>query len=89
MAQVTITARVEEEDKINFDAFCSAIGMSVSTAIGELIKMALRERQIPCEISQAEDPFFQPANQAYVLKSVQELRNGKGHVHELIEVDNE
>ena len=89
MAQVTIIANVDEEDKINFDAFCSTIGMSVSTAINELIKMALREKRIPSEISPSQDPFFHPVNQACVLKSVQELRAGKGKVHELIEVDNE
>ena len=89
MAQVTITARVDEEDKINFDAFCAAVGVSVSAAINDLIKMALRENRLPSETSQPQDPFFQPANQAYVLKSVQELRAGKGKVHDLIEVGDE
>ena len=41
------------------------------------------------EEDKLRDPFFQPANQAYVLKSVQELRKGKGKSHELIEVDDE
>ena len=35
------------------------------------------------------DPFFSESNMAHVRKSVQELRAGKGTVHELIEVDDE
>lgn len=35
------------------------------------------------------DPFFSDENMAYVKKSVQELREGKGTPHELIEVDDE
>ena len=33
----------------------------------------------------ALDPFYSPENQAYVLKSVSELHEGKGSVHELID----
>ncbi len=35
------------------------------------------------------DPFFSEANMAYVKKSVQELKAGKGAAHELIEVADE
>lgn len=88
MALSTLTARVEEADKANFDSFCSSVGLTTSAAINLYVKAVLRERRIPFEIRQ-EDPFFSPENQAYVLKSVEELRNGKGTVHELIEVDDE
>ena len=33
----------------------------------------------------SHDPFYDPINQAYILKSIKELREGKGTVHELIE----
>ena len=89
MAQATLTARVDEKDKINFDAFCSNVGLNTSTAINLFVKAVLRERRIPFEISQAPDPFYSEENQAYVMKSIQELRAGKGHAHELIEVDDE
>ena len=36
-----------------------------------------------------EDPFFTSENQTYVLKSVNELRAGKGTAHELIEAADE
>ena len=35
------------------------------------------------------DPFFSESNMSHVKKSVQELRAGKGTVHEMIEVDEE
>ena len=89
MAQATVTARVDENDKRAFDAFCSDVGLNTSTAINLYIKAVLREHRIPFEISQAPDPFYSEQNQAYVLKSVQELRNGGGTPHELIEVPDE
>jgi DNA-damage-inducible protein J len=53
------------------------------------VKAVLRERRIPFEITQASDPFYSASNQEYVMKSVNELRAGKGTSHELIEVDDE
>lgn len=89
MAQATITARVDEKDKAGFDAFCSNVGLNTSTAINLFVKAVLRENRIPFEISQSSDPFYSAENLAYIKKSVQELREGKGTAHELIEVDDE
>ena len=89
MALSTITARVDERDKANFDAFCSSVGLNTSTAINLFVKAVLRQNRIPFEISQNSDPFYSFQNQAYVMKSLNELREGKGTVHELIEVDDE
>jgi DNA-damage-inducible protein J len=89
MAQATITARVDEQDKIDFDAFCSSVGLNTSAAINLYVKAVLRERRIPFDIAQKADPFYSEANQAYLMKSVRELRSGKGQPHELIEVEDE
>lgn len=86
MAQATITARVDERDKERFDAFCSNVGLNTSSAINLFVKTVLRENRIPFEISCDTDIFYSKANIAYVEKSVRELREGKGHPHELIEV---
>lgn len=88
MALSTLTARVDEKDKLSFDAFCSSVGLTSSAAINIYVKAVLRERRIPFEIRQ-EDPFFSAENQEYVLKSVNELRTGKGGAHELIETDDD
>ena len=89
MALATITARVDEKDKIRFDTFCSNVGLNTSTAINLFVKAVLRENRIPFEIAQTPDPFFSEVNLAYVKKSVEELKAGKGISHELIEVDDE
>ncbi|MCM1127740.1 MAG: type II toxin-antitoxin system RelB/DinJ family antitoxin [Lachnospiraceae bacterium] len=89
MAQSTLTARVDTQDKMAFDSFCSSVGLNTSTAINLFVKAVLREHRIPFEIMQNPDPFYNSANQAYIMKSVEELRAGKGKAHELIEVDDE
>ena len=78
-----------KKDKASFDAFCSNVGLNTSTAINLFVKAVLRENRIPFEISHAPDPFFSETNMAYVKKSVQELKAGKGKAHELIEVNDE
>lgn len=87
MAQSTITVRVDERDKIDFDAFYSNVGLNTSVAINLFVKAVLRENRIPFTITQSADPFYSEANQSYLMKSIQELHAGKGKVHELIEAD--
>ncbi len=89
MAQATITARVDAKDKVDFDAFCSHVGLNTSTAINLFVKAVLRENRIPFEIAQTPDPFFTEPNLSHVKKSVYELRSRKGIAHELIEEEDE
>ena len=86
-ATMTVSVDVDEYERERFHEFCAAAGMDVSTAFRMFVKAALRENRIPFEIS--GDPFFSPVNQARVLKSMRELREGKGTAHELIEVEDE
>lgn len=88
MALATLTARVDEADKSAFDSFCSSVGLTASAAINMYVKTVLREHRIPFEIRQ-DDPFYAASNQAYIMKSVAELRAGKGQAHDLIEADDE
>lgn len=86
MALSTITARVDDKDKTAFDAFCNSVGLTTSAAINLFVKRVNLLHRIPFDISDyPDDPFFNPSNQAYVIKSVNELKEGKGTVHELIE----
>ncbi|MBD5142942.1 MAG: type II toxin-antitoxin system RelB/DinJ family antitoxin [Ruminococcus sp.] len=89
MAQTTISARIDENDKVAFDRFCDDVGLSTSAAISIFVKAVLRERRIPFEITQSSDPFYSISNQEHLMKSIRELREGKGTAHELIEVDDE
>ena len=74
MAQAAIAADVDAEDKARFEAVCSAAGLDAFSGI-------------PFPFEQPVDPFFGEHNLSYVKKSVQELRDGKGTAHELIEAD--
>ena len=88
MALSTLTARVEDYDKVTFDDFCSSVGLTTSAAINLYVKVVVRDRKIPFEIKQ-KDIFYSSANQAHLVKSVKQLEDGKGTIHELIEADDE
>ena len=47
MAQTSINIRIDEELKKQFDAFCSDIGMSMTTAFCVFAKTVVREKRIP------------------------------------------
>ena len=86
MALATLTSRVDELDKAAFDDFCSSVGLTSSAAINMYVKVVVRDRKLPFEVKQI-DPFFSATNQAHLLKSIQQLNEGKGTAHELIEDD--
>lgn len=85
MAQATISARVDSNDKTAFDSFCNDVGISSSTAINMFIKAVLREHRIPFSIN--NDLFYSESNMAFLREGVQALNSGKGTLHELIEED--
>lgn len=73
MAQTNVNIRMDEELKKQFDAFCSDIGMSMTTAICVFAKKAVRERRIPFEITADNDPFYSSANMERLKKSVAQM----------------
>ena len=89
MAQTMVNFRMDADLKKSMEQTCQEMGMSMTTAFTIFATKVSREKRIPFEIAQPSDPFFSEANLAYVKKSVQELREGKGSAHELIEVDDE
>lgn len=89
MAQTTLSIRMDENVKKQFDAFCSEVGMNTSVAINLFAKAVLREGKIPFEISVNDDPFYSDANKARLKKSIDALNAGKGSAHELIGEDDD
>ena len=89
MALTTLTARVDQKDKVKFDEFCSDVGLNTSIAINLFVKAVLREKRIPFDIAQSQDPFYSESHLNYIKKSVKEVKEGKGKSHELIEVKDE
>ena len=85
MAQTNINIRMDAELKKQFEAFCSDIGMSMTTAFCVFAKKAVRERRIPFEIT--ADPFYSEANMRYLDRVIADIESGKAKLteHELIE----
>ncbi|MCI6067674.1 MAG: type II toxin-antitoxin system RelB/DinJ family antitoxin [Galactobacillus timonensis] len=83
MAQANINIRMDEDLKKQFEAFCSDIGMSMTTAFCVFAKTAVRERRIPFEISAANDPFYSPNNMKRLKKSIAEMEKTGGTIHEV------
>lgn len=51
MANTTISIRMDADLKRQFEAFCSDMGMTMTTAFTVFAKKAVREYRIPFEIS--------------------------------------
>ena len=83
MVQKKVTIRMDEDLKKQFEAFCSDIGMSMTTAFCVFAKTAVRERRIPFEISTENDPFYSPTNMARLKKSIAQMEATGGTVHEV------
>jgi len=59
--------------------------MNASVAINLFAKAVLREKRIPFKIAAPSfDPFYSPANQARLARSLEQLNRGQGVAHELI-----
>ena len=50
MSQATISIRVDQTLKKNFDALCEDFGISTTAAFNVFMKTVVRERRIPFEI---------------------------------------
>ena len=87
MAQTNINIRMEENLKKEFDKFCSAVGMTMTTAFCIFAKKVVMEQKIPFEIS--TDPFYNEQNVKRLKKAIKDLDEGKGKIHEIIEEDYE
>lgn len=55
MSQATISVRVDQALKNNFDNLCEDFGISTSAAINIFMKAVVRERRIPFEIRSESD----------------------------------
>lgn len=85
MAQTTLSIRMDEDVKKQFDAFCSDVGMNTSVAINLFVKAVLRERRIPFDIVANDDPFYSESNLKHLRRGIESLNAGKGKEHDPIE----
>ena len=82
MAQVNF--RIDDSIKAKAENACSAMGLTLSSAINIFLTKVANERRIPFEIS--ADPFYSEEHIAMLEKRIADLKAGKNiHEHELIE----
>lgn len=87
MATTSITIRMDENLKKQAETLFDEMGLNMTTAITMFAKAVVRQNKIPFEI--VADPFYSETNQAHLWRAIADLEAGKGHVHELIEADDE
>ncbi|MDR3279478.1 MAG: type II toxin-antitoxin system RelB/DinJ family antitoxin [Synergistaceae bacterium] len=51
MAQTTLSVRMDENVKRQFDAFCDEVGMNASVAVNLFAKAVIRAKKLPFEIA--------------------------------------
>ena len=82
MAQaVNVNFKLDADVKKSMEQACSELGLSMSAAFTVFAKKVGREKRIPFEIS--VDPFYSEENMARLRKSIADLNEGKGTMHEV------
>ena len=82
MAQaVNVNFRLDEDVKRNMEQVCSELGLTISAAFTIFAKKVSREKRIPFELS--VDPFYSEENMTRLRKSIDDLHDGKGTIHEV------
>jgi len=76
----TVSVRMDENLKRDFDEICNELGLSMTTA-----KKMTREKRIPFEVSM--DPFYSASNMAALNDSIEEMRQGKTVTRTLEELE--
>ena len=85
MAQTNVNIRMDAQLKKQFEAFCANAGLTMSSAFNVFARTAVRQQKIPFEISLEPDPFYGETNMMVLIESINQLKDGKGVEHELIE----
>lgn len=81
MAQTTVSVRMDDALKKEFDNVCTDLGLSMTTAITMLAKKMTRKKRLPFEVS--IDPFYSDENMARLRKSIAQMESSGGTVHEV------
>ena len=71
----TVSVRMDDDLKRDFDSICNELGLSMTTAITLLAKKMTREKRLPFDVSL--DPFYSASNMAALNESIEEMRQGK------------
>lgn len=85
MSQTTISVRMDDDLKKDFDHICNELGLSMTAAVTMLAKKMTREKRLPFEVSL--DPFYSSSNLTALQESIAQMQQGKTVVKTLEELD--
>ena len=85
MAQTTVSIRMDDTLKKDFDSICNDLGITMSTAVIILAKKMTREKRLPFEVS--IDPFYSESNINALNESIAQMHEGKTVTKTLEELD--
>jgi len=75
MAQTTISIRMDDALKKDFDSVCNELGITMSTAVVILAKKMSRKKRIPFDVS--IDPFYSESNLKALDESIEQMKASK------------
>lgn len=84
----TLQVRIDSDLRQAADNVFADIGIDTNSAIRLFLRQAVIRRTFPFEVV-GSDPFYHPANQAFIARGIADYENGAQHyhAHELIDAD--
>ncbi|MCL2467711.1 MAG: type II toxin-antitoxin system RelB/DinJ family antitoxin [Micrococcales bacterium] len=76
MTSTAVTFRIDKGLKEQADQVLESMGMNMTTALTVFTKTLVREGRMPFPI--VADPFFHPANQAWLRSAAADAATGRG-----------
>lgn len=81
MAQVMVNFRLDETVKRRMELACKEMGISMTNAFSVFATKVANEKRIPFEI--AVDPFYSEENMSRLRRSIAQIEEHGGTVHEV------
>ena len=76
MADTTVTIRVDEQMKRQFDEFCNDVGINMSAAVNMFIHAVIREQKIPFSIYSDREKILRQGKEAIKRMREEAKKNG-------------
>ncbi|KEA46228.1 damage-inducible protein [Campylobacter mucosalis] len=80
-----INIRVTDSDKKDLEEILGQIGLNLSVATNAFYKQVIMQGKIPFELK--ADPFYSKKNISRLEKSISQLNQNGGTIHEVIKDD--
>lgn len=83
MEQVAVNFRMDKDLKINMEALCKEMGLTMTTAFTIFAKQLCRERRLPFEVT--AESFYSTKNISRLKASIAQMEKTGSTVHEAIQ----